>query len=33
MDCKIFMIEVYNKVRQRKELPLMNEGLGELRVP
>ena len=20
MDCKIFMIEVYNKVRQRKEL-------------
>jgi len=27
------MIEVYNKVRQRKELPLMNEGLGELRVP
>ena len=32
MDCNIFIIEFYNKERQRKTLPLMNEGLGELRV-
>ena len=32
MDCNIFIIEFYIKKEIRKPLPLMNEGLGELRV-
>ena len=32
MDCNIFIIGFYNKERDKKPLPLMNEGAGELSV-